>query len=76
VQNRLSFRHVRSEYNRRRLAVLTTKICSNIRLFTISAAPNAHAVSIKKESPPLATILAVHRVRANAEETTVPDMGA
>jgi len=68
--------HVFQELGGRSRAVFTTEVCSNIRLFTVPAAPDSETVSVEKESSISTAILAVHRVRANAEETTVSDMGA
>ena len=68
--------HVLAELNRRRLAIFTTEVCSSIRFLTIPAAPDSETVSVEKESSMSTAILAVHRVRANAEESTVSDMGA
>jgi hypothetical protein len=57
-------------------AIFTTKVGSNVSLLAIPAAPDSETVSVEKESPGLPTILAAHRLWTNAEETTVPYMGA
>jgi len=59
---RICVSHVRSELNRRCLTVFTTKVCSNIRLFAIAAAPDSETVSVEKESSMSPATLAVYRV--------------
>ena len=66
--------HVLAELNRRRLAIFTTEVCSNIRFLTIPAAPNSEAITVEKEPSMPTTILAIHRTGTDGEHPTATDV--